>query len=110
MFRPVFLCEDTLGIAGDGDHEIFRWDTGQVFFSCCQKGQAISAHFSAGEKALRHIKQAINEFCDWVFESAPWCKMILACIVKPSVERIVLKCGFTYLEALGDLQIYMRAK
>lgn len=110
MFRPAFHCEDLLGIATDADHEIFRWLGARVFFSCCQKGHALSAHFSADKHGIRHLKQAISDFCAWAFDVLPWCRMIFACIVLPSVERLVIKCGFTFLETLDDLQIYVRVR
>jgi hypothetical protein len=108
MFRPAYDCEDRLGIAEDENHMVFRWLKARVFFSCCEKGQALSAHFSAGPEALRLIRPAIDEFCAWAFESMPWCRMIFACIVRQSVARLVEKCGFSLLETRGDLQIYVR--
>lgn len=99
-----------MGIALNENHEVFRWTGGRVFFSCCLKGEALSAHFSADRQSIRMLKTAINEFCVWAFEIMPWCRMIFACIVRPSVERLVVKCGFSYLEAREGLQIYMRVK
>lgn len=91
-------------------HAVFRWSEARVFVSCCEKGLALSAHFSADKSAIRYLKSAISEFCAWAFEVMPWCKMIFACIVRPSVARLVEKCGFSLLETRGDLQIYMRAR
>lgn len=108
MFRLAYDCEDWLGIATDEDHAVFRWMKGRVFFSCCQKGDTLSAHFSADRAWIRLLKQAIGEFCDWAFASLPWCKMIFACIERPSVERLVVKCGFSFLESIDDLQVYVR--
>lgn len=108
MFRPAYLCEDWLGIAHDDNHAVFRWLRARVFFSCCQKGETISAHFSADKSGLRLVKQAIDEFCTWTFSVMPWCRMIFACIVRPSVARLVEKCGFSLLEARDELQIYVR--
>ena len=110
MFRPAFHCEDWLGVAHDDDHFVVRWEKAPVFFSCCRKGNAISAHFSAAAPSVRLLKEAIEEYCRWAFECLPWCRIILACIVKPSVIRLVKKCGFNYLETHGDLQIYMRVR
>jgi len=108
MFRLAYDCEDWLGIATDDDHAVFRWMKGRVFFSCCQKGDTLSAHFSADRAGIRLLKQAIGEFCDWAFASLPWCKMIFACIERPSVERLVVKCGFSFLESIDGLQVYVR--
>lgn len=108
MFRPAYDCEDWLDVATDENHAVLRWSGARVFFSCCQKGQALSAHFSADREGIRLLKPAIEEFCAWAFASMPWCRMIFACIVRPSVARLVVKCGFTLLETRDDLQIYVR--
>lgn len=108
MFRPAYHCEDWLGIAEDENHFVVKWMAANVFFSCCQKGNSISAHFSAEREAIRHLKQAIDEFCRWAFDVMPWCRMIFACIVRQSVARLVVKCGFSFLETRDDLQIYVR--
>ena len=110
MFRPAYLCEDWLGIAHDENHAVFRWSEARVFFSCCEKGDGLSAHFSTDRDGIRHIRQAIDEFCAWAFESMPWCRMIFACIVRKSVARLVVKCGFSFLEMRDGLQIYVRLK
>lgn len=108
MFRPAYHCEDWLGVETNESHEVFRWSERRVFFSCCEKGEALSAHFSADRSGIRQLKAAIDEFCGWAFASMPWCRMIFACIVRPSVTRLVVKCGFSFLGILEDLQIYVR--
>lgn len=110
MFRLAYRCEDWLGIAHDENHAVFRWSEGRVFFSCCEKGEALSAHFSTDREGIRMLKPAIDEFCSWAFDVMPWCKIIFACITRPSVERLVVKCGFSFLEAREGLQIYMRVR
>jgi hypothetical protein len=110
MFRPAYQCEDDLGVAKDDNHVVFRWSEARIFVSCCEKGEALSAHFSADRQGLRHIKTAIDEFCDWAFDVMPWCRMIFACITRPSVERLVVKCGFNFLEMRDDLRIYVRCR
>lgn len=108
MFRLAYHCEDYLGVATDDDHAVFRWSEGQVFFSCCKKGEALSAHFSAERSQIRNLKEAIDEFCRWAFDELPWCKLIFACVERKSVERLVRKCQFTFLESREGLQIYAR--
>lgn len=83
---------------------------GRVIFSFARRGQGMSAHFSSDKKGLRHIKAAINDFCVWIFENYRWCRMIFAMITKPSVERLVKKCLFTYLARQNDIRIYVRLK
>jgi hypothetical protein len=70
----------------------------------------MDAHFAADKDNLRYIKTAINEFCDWVFNNYKWCTLIFAVISKPSVERIVRKCGFKYLTHDQDKIIYIKVK
>lgn len=89
---------------------IERIGEGRIIASYAQRGNAISVHFASDKKGLRHIKPAINEFCQWAFEKYEWCTMILAMIKIPSVERLVLKCGFSYLTSQNDINIYMRVR
>lgn len=95
-------------MATTDDHEVFKWSTAPVFCSCCRKGDGISAHFSADREGIRLLKDAINEFCGWAFDVLPWCKMIFACIVRPSVERLVVKCGFSFLDVIDNIRVYVR--
>lgn len=37
-----------------------------------------------------------------------WCKMIIACVAKKSVERLIKDCGFEYLTTRKGLMIYVR--
>tara|TARA_R110000851_G_C12885232_1_gene546516 strand:- start:391 stop:672 length:282 start_codon:yes stop_codon:yes gene_type:complete len=83
---------------------------GRIVFSFAQRGKAIAGHFAADKKGLRHIKEAINDFCEWAFYTFEWCRMMLAMIQKPSVERIVRKCGFVFLGESTKAKIYMRCK
>ena len=90
---------------------VYGWEgEGRVIASFAQRGNAISAHFSSDKKGLRNLKPAINDFCDWIFYNYGWCTMIFAMIKKPSVERLVKKCWFTYLVSKGDIQIYVRLR
>ncbi len=102
---------DLLGLATDGNHVNIEWrGGGRVIFSMERRGNGLSCHFASDRNGLRHIKQAINEFCDWAFSSFEWCKMIFAVIEKPSVERLVLKCGFNRIGELWNMQVYTRRK
>lgn len=100
---------ETLGVVYDENHLLVEWfDNGRVVFSFARQGDAISAHFAADKKGLRHVKQAINDFCAWVRENAPWCRMVLAAAKKPSVKRICEKCGFEYAFNAKGHDIYAR--
>ena len=98
------------GLHSDDNHIFFRWSKGEVYASVSRRGDAISAHLSCNASALRRLKQAINEFCDYTFWLFDWCKMILAQVTRPSVGRVVLKCGFYPVGVADDITIYARPK
>ena len=102
---------DLMGVAGNKNYAVVEWNKkGRVVFSFAQRGNAVTAHFSANKEALRHIKTAINEFCDWVFDELIWCHMVFAMTEKDSVVRIVKKCGFVPLAYADNVKIYMRCR
>ena len=106
-----FAKGDLLGISTHKNSTCVEWTKkGRVVFSFAQRGKAISGHFSADRKAIRHIKEAINDFCEWAFKVFEWCTMMIAMIQKPSVERVVKKCGFTFLAASDNTRVYMRCR
>jgi len=95
------------GLARDEAHDVYRWGgEGTILFSITQMGSVVSAHFASDKTGLRHVKPAIKEFCDFVFNACEWCEMITANIDTPSVKRIVEKCGFKYLATAQGLDIY----
>lgn len=104
---------DLMGVAMSPNNIAVEWKgPGEIIFSFAQRGQAMSAHFSANKKGLRHIKEAINDFCKWIFDICEWCKMILAVIKikKNSVVRLVKKCGFSHVIDAKGHTIYARAR
>jgi hypothetical protein len=110
MFRAIYDGEDCLGVWRDDNHMVIKWSCADVYFSFAQRGNAISAHFSADKTALRYIRYAIADFCIWAFNVMPWCNMILACITIPSVARLVRQCGFEYVITHDSADIYARGK
>lgn len=104
-------CEPALGIAANDNHWcVEHLGARRILFSFTKKGYALSCHFASDKAGLRHIKSAINDFCEWAFWAFEWCQMILANVKKPSVERIVKKCGFTHVIDHDGHKIYMRRK
>ena len=102
---------DLLGLPTSDNHINVEWvGEGRVLFSMTQLGDALSCHFAADKAGLRWIKQAIEEFCSCAFSWFGWCKMIIAAINKPSVERIVRKCGFSRFGTSGNTLMYMRQR
>ena len=108
-FKPA--TGDLLGVAVSPRNMCVEWnECGRVVFSFAKRGLAISGHFSADRKGSRNIKAAINDFCEWAFYAFEWCTMMMAMIQKPSVERLVLKCGFTHLASSEESEIYVRLR
>lgn len=108
MFRLAYHCEDWLGVAHDENHIVMRWLEAPIFFSFAQKGDAISAHFSAKRESLRSLRKSIDEYCQWAFYAMTWCKMIIACVERKSVARLIAGCGFQYLTDRKGLKIFVR--
>lgn len=109
MFTPV--TENLLGVLVTEHTLSYLWGgPGRVICSFSQRGNAISVHFSSNKEGLRHIKPAINDFCMWTFKRFDWCTMILAQIKKPSVARIVKKCGFFHVADINDIKVYSRVR
>ncbi len=112
MFSPA--SGDLLGVFESENTLAFSWNgPGRIIASFSQRGNSIAAHFASNKEGLRHIKSAINDFCLWAFNKYEWCTMILAQIKRPSVARLVAKCGF---KKVGDVMtgnvrfIYMRVR
>lgn len=99
-----------LGIARDENHLLFRWLELDclVIFSVTRKGNAISCHFASDSRGLRKLKKAISEWIEFCTLSLEWCKIILANIKKPSVERLVKKLGFEQIAQIEDSRVWAR--
>lgn len=99
-----------MGLATDENHLVFRWikPDCKVLFSAGQKGNAMSCHFASDKRGLRRLRQAINEFCVFVFYAFPWCRMILATVNVPSVARLLPDCDFEHIGDCDDCKIFMR--
>lgn len=109
MFSPA--ASDLLGVLESENTLTFVWNgPGRIIASFSQRGESIAAHFASNREGLRHIKAAINDFCLWAFDRYKWCTMVLAQIKKPSVARLVKKCGFFHVTDTKDLTIYARAR
>ena len=111
-FRIARSDEDLLGLLVNENHLAFKWNRSdcEVFFSATRHGLGMSCHFSSDKRGLRHIRQAIGEFIDYVFEFYPWCKMILCITNRPSVVRIVEDFGFQHVMTNNGCMAYMRKR
>jgi hypothetical protein len=108
MFRAIYDGEDCLGVWRDDNHMVIKWSCADVYFSFAQRGNAISAHFSAAKTALRYIRYAIDDFCKWAFNVMPWCTMILACVKRESVSRLIKDSGFRFVLKIDGHDIFAR--
>lgn len=93
-FEP--FAGDLMGLPTNENHLVIKWITEKdckILFSLVQHGKAISGHFASDKKGLRFLKEAIKEFCEFVF-SDNHIEVILAKVIKPSVGRFISQCGF----------------
>lgn len=97
------------GLYVDKNYMVFKWaGPGHILASVARRGDAVSAHLSCDKLGLRHLKQAINDFCVFAAEEFTWCRMVLAQCTKGSVCRIVVKCGFFHVGNDGNITVYAR--
>lgn len=110
MIRP--LTGDDLNVPRIPEAEVLEWceDGRRVVFSFAQQGQAMTLHFACEKSALRMVATAIDDMCDWLFWAYSWCRMIFGMIGRKSIEKVVKRCGFSYLTEADDLRIYVRLR
>ena len=100
---------DLIGLPTNENHLVFRWNgPGKVLFSMTQQGLAANIHLACDKKGLRHLKKACIDFVDFVFNEFVWCKMCIAHIAKPSIERLVAKIGFGFIGTSEFGAVYVR--
>lgn len=100
---------DLMGLPTDKNHINFLWkEKGcKVLFSVTRQGNGASCHFASDKAGMVKIKQAINEFCDFVFWMFDWCELILAKIEIKKIKTLVKKCGFKkILKSNTNLAVY----
>lgn len=104
--------EDVENLPYDDNYLVFKWLEPEcdVYFSVARRGNAASCHFSSDKRGLRRIKQAINEFVEFVFYLFDWCNMVIAFITRPGVMRIVEKCGFFHAAHSDESEIFVRPR
>lgn len=86
---------DMIGLVSNSNHLVFRWyrTDCKILFSVSRRGDAASCHFASDKAGLRHVKEAIDDFVRFVFWLFDWCRMVLAQVERPSVGRLIEKCG-----------------
>ena len=67
MFEPYH--GDLMGLEANENYLVFRWMNSdcKILFSVSRRGDAASCHFASDPKGLRLVKQAIDDFTDFVF-------------------------------------------
>jgi hypothetical protein len=100
------------GIYADENYRVYKWDRPDcaVYFSSTQKGEAIYCHLASDRAGLRHLKTAIADYERFLFDQFPWCRMIIVTISRPSIMRLVDKCGFKFAGTIGTGRLYVRLK
>lgn len=108
MFEPY--SGDLMGLYVDENYIVFKWlGAGLILVSVSQRGNAVCAHFACDRAGVKRIKKAISDFTVFAFETFGWCRMILAQVTRPSVERLVKRCGFIYVgEDAKGVKVYAR--
>ena len=68
---------------------------GEVWFSLARHENAASIHIMAKSRNDKlMIRDAANAFCDFVFDTMPWCEMICCLVTIKTTENLAIKCGF----------------
>jgi len=107
------LNGDDLGVYRNENHTVVEWTdlVHRVVFSATRHGNAMSCHFASGKNGIRYIKQAINEFVEFIFNACKWCEIVVAITEKKGVINTIKQCGF-FLCASADngLHLYARGR
>jgi len=103
---------DLIGLCTNDNYLVFRWDHPEckILFSVSQRGKAANCHFASDKAGLRFLKEAIGEFCEFVFWIFDWCTMVMAIVERDSVARLCEKSGFQHVIDVEDNKIYVRHK
>lgn len=92
------------GLYATDNHILLEWSDGerQVYFSAAQQGQAMTVHIAAKGKNKLALREAVEDFIDYIFTNYTWCDVVIGAITKPSVVNLANKCGFHHI---GDALI-----
>ena len=103
---------DTMDLVLDENYTVYKWNEPDcvMIFSVARRGQAANIHFDCDMAALRRVREAIGEFCEYLFSDLQWCTMIMGIIEKPSVVRSVKKIGFNHIGDIDNLKVYVRLR
>ena len=110
MIEFILYYGSTYNLRTNENYLNFRWllKNTLILFSITQQGNGAICHLYSDKKSLRYLKQALSEWCKFVFENYNWCKMIIAIIEKPSIERLAKYCGFKKVFTINNKLIYIK--
>lgn len=107
----------SLGLCYDENHRVYGWSDGDhtVYFSGCFHGKVMSIHIAAEKDSRVSLRDAVEDFCESIFNAYTDCVAIVGAIKPQSVINLAKKCGFEYLvhvetESGDTLPVYARFK
>ena len=103
---------DLMGLPTNKHHNVYRWtEPGcKVLFSASRLSDAMSIHLASDKKGLRKLEQAVNDFCEYVFEMFLWCDMIVGKVNRRSIANLVTRCGFIMIYVSNEKTAWVRCK
>jgi len=98
----------SLGLFSNKNSSFYSWD-GCVFFSASVIDGYISCHVASTKYGKRKLRIAIKMFCQYMNQTYPWYRGIIANISndRKSVKNLVEKCGFKKMLTLKDSEVYL---
>ena len=112
MIKFIPYYGPTYNLRTNENYLNFRWlfKNTLILFSITRQGNGAVCHLYSDKKSLRYLKQALLEWCKYIFDHFNWCKMIIAIIEKPSIERLAKHCDFKKIIAIDNKLIYTKEK
>ncbi len=109
IFTP--LKHDDMGVYKSDNYRLVETLNGAIVFSYTMQGRAMVAHLSFSKKGIRKLKEAINSFCDLMFNNYD-IDMVIGNVKKGgSVSRVLKHCGCLHIaDADNDKNIYMKMR
>jgi hypothetical protein len=88
-----------LGLHITPAYRVYEWSENgyKVFFSATQQGNAMVIHIAAPIESKRCLRISVEDFCEFVYSSFPWCEVIMGAIIPASVVNLAKKCGFIHI-------------
>lgn len=109
-FKPY--SGDLIGLPTNENHLNFRWTEPdcKVLFSITRHGNGASCHVASDKSGMKKINNAIKSFCEFVFKTFEWCRMIISIIRIKKIRKIVRDCGFAWILSNRKQAVYIRRR